>query len=82
MVAGGLYLQLFFTCFPGGLEVEETFFQENSSVSDEGLDLSQRISESLFIGPDMDTDAELVAGRFHWRELNTFYTHTFIFKLQ
>ena len=50
----------------GGLDGDETFLgaDNQSSLSDEGLDLSQRISESLFMGPDIETDAELVAGGF------------------
>ena len=28
--------------------------------SDEGLDLSQRISESIFMGPDLEADSEEV----------------------
>lgn len=31
-----------------------------SVYSDEGLDLSQRISESIFAGPDLDPDGEEV----------------------
>lgn len=33
-----------------------------SMFSDEGLDLSQRISESLFIGPDFESDNDFVSG--------------------
>jgi len=29
-----------------------------SNVTDEGLDLSQRISESIFQGPELDKDGE------------------------
>ena len=31
-----------------------------SMYSDEGLDLSQRISESIFMGPDLEADSEEV----------------------
>ena len=31
-----------------------------SMYSDEGLDLSQRISESIFMGPDLEPDSEEV----------------------
>ena len=31
-----------------------------SAYSDEGLDLSQKISESLFIGPNLDPDVDEV----------------------
>ena len=31
-----------------------------SVFSDEGLDLSQRISESMFVGPDLEPDSEEV----------------------
>jgi len=32
--------------------------QNTSGISDEGLDLSQRFSESLFSGPHLDTQSE------------------------
>ena len=35
-----------------------------SLLSDEGLDVSQRISESLFAGPDLDADGEeIISGK-------------------
>lgn len=36
-----------------------------SNVTDEGLDLSQRISESIFQGPELDKDGEeMLKGMF------------------
>ena len=54
-------------CFAGlrGEMTEDDVTNEVSTLSDEGLDLSQRISESLFTGPDTETDIELVAGKPH-----------------
>ena len=35
-------------------------------MSDEGLDLSQRISESLFAGPELDADSEeIIMGKWN-----------------
>ncbi len=37
-----------------------------SAWSDEGLDLSQQLAESIFAGPDLDSDGEeLVSGRLY-----------------
>jgi len=53
-------------CF---LVEESSTLQDTSNMSvcsDEGLDLSQRFSEALFSGPNLDSDAEeMVAGIKH-----------------
>ena len=41
-----------------------------SLLSDEGLDVSQRISESLFAGPDLDADGEeIISGKMSARNM-------------
>ena len=44
-------------------EMSKSSCQSLSFLSDEGLDLTQRISESLFLGPETEADEELVTGR-------------------
>lgn len=40
------------------VEDEETNLHDMSIVSDEGLDVSQRFVENLFVGSDLDADSE------------------------
>lgn len=40
------------------VEDEETNLHDTSIVSDEGLDVSQRFVENLFVGSDLDADSE------------------------
>ena len=50
----------------GPRDTDEDMTHETSTLSmysDEGLDLSQRISESLFMGPDVEADSEIVTGK-------------------
>ncbi len=53
---------------PGPRDTDEDMTHETSTLSmysDEGLDLSQRISESLFMGPDVEADSEIVTGMLY-----------------
>ena len=53
---------------PGLSQEDETMHETSgaSVFSDEGLDLSQKLSESIFAGPDLDPDGEeIILGKGH-----------------
>jgi len=51
-----VYNKVYFSFVVDGDNAQETSILSN--VTDEGLDLSQRISDSIFQGPDLATEEE------------------------
>lgn len=58
---------MYFVLIPSAGVDDETIHESSvaSMLSDEGLDLSQRINESIFAGPELDADGEeVILGEF------------------
>lgn len=57
-----LYVYIYISASPDADSSQDSHAMENTSIlssaTDEGLEISQRLAESIFVGPDLDADGE------------------------